>query len=468
MRKNHGLILIGLISLLWVSSGEAKTQLVSVKTLAELQLQIDKAVPGSTIVVENGILTTEKPIVISRQGTADMPITITAATIGGVEINGTGGFVIGKTASHIRIKGFKFTHEAGKTKIEAGATFCRITRNVFECTGTGAYLTVYGDDNQVDYNTFQNKFTEGQMIFVQGPGTSAMAQRTWIHHNFFYNFKPTSNNCSSIQVGVSGRSLSPSHTIVEYNLFIQTKGDNENICNKSCDNIYRYNTFGDNVSELSLRHGNRCQVYGNFFLGSEGIRFFGHNHMIFCNYFERCTPAINIGNGDGIIPPDKLTMHDRPDSVYVVFNLLLNNARNVIMQGRNNGLGATNIIFANNIIQGGNEAVKIEGTIRNPVWEGNMIWKTEGVGNVPEKGFIETDPKLKMEKTSGAHLSEDSPAIGKATGSYPFIMFDIDGQTPETKLNIGADQFHHKSQISNHILTAEEVGPFGNPGNIKK
>jgi len=464
MRKVFFALLSLLISGLTLN---VSARVVSVNSLVALQEQINNAKPGLTIVVEDGIYTTETPLLISRQGTADNPISITAATIGGVEIKGTSGFVIAKSASHIRIKGFKFTHESGKTKIEAGANFCRITRNVFECTGKGAYLTVAGNDNQVDHNTFQNKFTEGQMISVQGPGSSEMAQRTWIHHNFFYNFKPTSNNCSSIQVGLSSRSLSPSHTLVEFNLFSETRGENENICNKSCDNIYRYNTFGDGVSELSLRHGNRCQVYGNFFLGSEGIRFFGRNHLIYCNYFERCSPAIHIGNGDGIIPPDKLVMHDRPDSVYVVFNILLNNKKNVIMQGRNNGLGATNIIFANNIIQGGNEAVKIDGSIQNPVWEGNLIWETEGVGNIPDQGYTQTDPKLKLEKSTGAHLAEDSPAIGKATGSYPFIMFDIDGQTPVDKLNIGADQFHKKNKISNHILTLEEVGPFATSDNTK-
>ena len=349
-------------------------------------------------------------------------------------------------------------HEAGKTKIAAGANHCRIMRNIFECSGIGAYLTISGDDNQIDHNTFQNKFTEGQMISVQGRGTNEMAQRTWIHHNYFYKFAPTANNCGSIQVGLSGRSMSSAYTIVEYNLFIETRGENENICNKSCDNIYRYNTFGEGVSELSLRHGNRCQVYGNFFIGSEGIRFYGDNHKIFNNYFEKCSPAINIGNGDGIIPPDKLVMHDRPDSVQITFNTLVNNKVNVIMANRKAGLGATYIVFANNIIQGGGPAVKISGSIVDPVWERNIIWDTGEVGNIPPGGYTLINPQLKKEATGSYHLSSESPAIGKSTGLFPYVTTDLDGQTRKGKPDIGADQFM-SSKITNHILSVNEVGP---------
>jgi poly(beta-D-mannuronate) lyase len=339
-----------------------------------------------------------------------------------------------------------------------GANHCRVTRNLFECTGKGAYLTVSGDDNQVDHNTFRNKSTEGQMISVQGPGKSEMAQRTWIHHNYFYNFAPTSNNCGSIQVGLSGRSLSSAFTIVEFNLFSQTRGENENICNKSCDNIYRYNTFGEGVSELSLRHGNRCEVYGNFFVGSEGIRFYGDNHKIYNNYFERCNPAISIGNGDGIIPPDKLVMHDRPDSVQVVFNTLINNKVNVIMANRNAGLGATYLSFANNIIQGGGPAVKISGAIVKPVWEGNIIWNSDGAGTIPPEGFISVDPLLKQDSKGVWHIGPGSPATGKSTGSFSFVTSDMDGQTRNGKADTGADQLS-PGKITNSILTTDEVGP---------
>lgn len=430
---------------------------IRVNSLATLQDNINNAKPGDLMIVENGIYTSENQLVIKVQGSADKPITVAAGTIGGVEIQGASGFLISSSAAYIVIKGFKFTHASGKTKIEAGANFCRITRNIFECSGKGAYLTVSGNDNEIDHNTFQNKATEGQMISVQGPGSSEMAQRNRIHHNYFSNFAPTSNNCSSIQVGLSGRSLSPSHTLVEYNLFVNTKGENENICNKSCDNIYRYNTFGEGCSELSLRHGNRCLVYANFFIGSEGVRFYGHQHKIFSNYFERCNPAINIGNGDGIVPKDKLTSHDRPDTVTVVFNTLYNNTRNIIMQGRQNGLGATGIVVANNLIQGGNEAFSIGGTILNPLWAGNMIWETKGGGNIPKEGYTEADPKLKTDKSGSFHLQKGSSAIGKATGSWPFVTADIDGQFCSSTPDIGADQLQ-KNKISNHVLTTEEVG----------
>jgi len=458
MKKIHLFIL----GSLFIANALTKTCLAQeskvVNSISSLQEAINKALPGETITIADGVYTAGTKIIIDRKGSESKPIRIAAKTVGGVEINGTEGFEFGSAAAYVTVQGFKFTHLSGKTKIAVGANHCRITRNLFECSGKGAYLTVSGDDNQIDHNTFQNKFTEGQMISVQGTGGNGMAQRTWIHHNYFYKFAPTANNCGSIQVGLSGRSLSPAFTIVEYNLFSQTRGENENICNKSCDNIYRYNTFGEGVSELSLRHGNRCQVYGNFFIGSEGIRFYGDNHKIFNNYFERCSPAISIGNGDGIIPPDKLVMHDRPDSVEVTFNTLVNNKVNVIMANRNAGLGATYISFSNNIIQGGGPAVKISGTIVNPTWEGNIIWNTDGVGTIPSNGYVSIDPLLKPDNKGVFHIQSGSPAIGKSIGSFQYVTTDIDGQVRKGKPDIGADQLS-SAKIINPILTTDEVGP---------
>ena len=234
----------------------------------------------------NGVYTSTNAIRITQQGTARRPITISAETLGGAEINGTEGFHLEAPAAYIVIKGFKFTHSVGGEEIAAGANHCRYTRCTFQLPGRGHYLMISGDDAEIDHNTFQNKFTEGQMIIVHGPSTNLMAQRTWIHHNCFTNFPNAHvNNCSAIQIGVSGRSMASGHSLVESNLFLQCRGENENICNKSGENIYRFNTFGEGCSELSLRHGNSNVVYANFFIGTEGVRIFGKDDKILQQLF---------------------------------------------------------------------------------------------------------------------------------------------------------------------------------------
>ena len=114
-------------------------------------------------------------------------------------------------------------------------------------------------------------------------------------------------------------------------------------------------------------------------------------------------------------------------------------------------------MVVNNIIQGGNIAAKIDGEIVNPTWEGNMIWKTEGIGSIPAGGYTEADPLLIQGAKETAHLQSKSPAIGASRVSYPFVAVDIDGQARNSKLDIGADQ-SQKGKILNHVLTIEEVG----------
>lgn len=437
---------------------------VTVSSLSALQTAINNAGPGDVITITNGVYTATAAITVSRQGTASQPITITAQTIGGVEIGGTSGFQINSPAAYIIIKGFKFTHSTGTIRIATGATHCLFTRNIFECvaagTGNKPYISVSGDDNVISYNTFQHKSTEGCMITIQGPGSSGMAQRTWIHHNYFNDFAPSgANNSSAIQVGLSSRSLTSAFTIIEYNLFIDCRGENEGIvANKSSDNIYRYNTFGTGSSEVSLRHGDRMKVYGNFFIGCTGLRFCADDHQIYSNYFEDCDFAINCVNGDGDVHNgDALTSHDRPDGVNIVFNTLVNNTTNYRMPGRTNGLGATNITFANNIIQGG-DAVSLSGTYSNPVWGGNILWNvTGGAGAIPSGGYTIANPQLSEDGNSVFHIAAGSPAVNTATGTYSYVTLDIDGQTRDSSRDAGSDEYS-TTAVTNRPLTTADVG----------
>lgn len=434
----------------------AKT--ITVASLVELQKAIDNAAAGDVILLKNGVYTTTDNIVVKSKGTAAKPITIAAETIGGAEINGTGGLSIQKPATYVIIRGFKFTNASNKNEIAAGSSFCQWTRNIFETVGEGNYLSIIGNDHQVDYNTFQNKNALGKFIGVRGVGKQ-IAERLWIHHNYFHNFsKQSGNGAEAVQFGLSGFSLSSSNSIFEYNLFENCEGENELLSVKSCAVTIRYNTVRDCKAQMTLRHGNFDKVYGNYFTKTPGLRIFGDDHIIYSNYFEDCDVAINIGNGGAEVADGApLTSHDRPDRILIAFNTLVDNKNNIILNPRTPvGLGATDVTIAYNLIQGGGDAVSINGPFANPKWEGNVIYKVKGPGSIPEGAYKVLDPKLLRNATGTFHLQGANPALN-ASGDFPLITVDMDGQVRKQPLQVGADQISTAPVVA-RILTPELVG----------
>jgi poly(beta-D-mannuronate) lyase len=445
-------------------AANASAREVSVHSLNGLRSAVHAAKPGDRIILADGRYTVDSQITISAVGTPDEPIIIAAEHVGGAELSGASGFRLKAPAAYVVIQGFVLTHQAGEVELGEGVHHCRITRNVFELAipdrGRARYLSVLGDDNEIDHNEFRNKSTEGQMLHVQGPGRRAMAKRTWIHHNHFHDFRPSRrNNSSALHIGHSERSMTSAWTIVEHNLFEHTQGENEGaICNKASVNVYRFNTLGEQSSELSLRHGKRCLVYGNYFLGGNGLRFFSHDHRIYSNAFTNCRPAITIGNGGATIPPGPLTSHERPERVHIVHNTLVNNHENIRMQGRRRGLGATNIVIANNVIVGGNEAADIDGPMEGVRWKGNILWNNDGgPGDIPVSGYQQIDPQLESEPATFYKLLPSSPALTSARDEFPFVTTDIEGQPCGDKLVAGADQL--SEEPATPPLTPTAVGP---------
>jgi poly(beta-D-mannuronate) lyase len=412
----------------------------------------------------NGVYTSTGDLVINTKGTEGDPITITTEITGGAEITGEGGFNIVSPSAYIIIRGFRFTHAAARAKSASGTSFCRWTRNFFETPGKGDYLTVNGNDHQIDYNTFQNKNSVGKFIAVRGEG-SQIAERLWIHHNYFYNFpnQGGANGAEALQFGLSGFSLSSSNSIVEHNLFEKCHGENELISVKASEVTLRYNTIRDCPAQFTLRHGNRCVVYGNYFINTPGIRIFGDDHTIHSNHFENCSLAINVGNGGGeVADGDKLTSHDRPDRVLIAFNTLVNNQRNIIQTLRKNGLGSTFITVAYNIIQGGGPAAEIAGPSKEPVWNGNIINDTQGAGAIPGQGYQTMDPGLYRNDAGSFHLQKDSPAIDCTREPFPSVQFDMDGQPRTPPLDAGADEVSD-ARVLGRVLTTPEVGYMAQP-----
>lgn len=457
MRKK----IYSLLVLLYVMPACLTAATITVTSLSALQTAINNAVAGDIIILANGTYSASADITVSKQGTATAPITIQAASIGGAIIGGTNGFNIVSPAKYIIIKGFKFTHSASQATMATGTSFCRWTRNIFETPGAGENLLLNGNDHEVDYNTFQHKNALGRFIAVRGSG-SQIAQRLHIHHNYFWDQQPqTENGAETLQFGLSGLSLSNSNSIVEYNVFEECEGENEMISIKASAVTIRYNTIRNCPAQFTLRHGNRCLVYGNYFINTPGIRIFGDDHAIFSNHFENCNPAINIGNGDGeVADGDALTVHDRPDRVLIAFNTLVNNTANITQSGRTNGLGATNTTVANNIVQGGGSAASIAGPYTGAVWSGNIIYQTNGAGSMPSGGYTSVNPLLARDATGTFHLQSGSPAIGTATGTYTAVTVDMDGQSRTSPLDKGADETSTGPVIA-RILSASMVGYNG-------
>jgi poly(beta-D-mannuronate) lyase len=446
-----------LLAIVYMQHATAGT--IVVTSVAALQNAINNAVPGDMILVDKGVYKTEGDIVINKAGTAAKPITIAAKQPGTVEIAGAGGFSLESPAAYIIIRGFTFTHAANKAKSAAGTSFCRWTHNIFENEGKGECLAIAGSDHQVDYNTFRNKNSMGRFLAIRGSG-SQIAERIWIHHNYFYHFVSQGgpNGAEALQFGLSGFSMSSSNSIVEYNLFEDCAGENELISVKASAVTLRYNTIRNCPAQFTLRHGNFCQVYGNYFTNTPGIRVFGDDHSIHSNYFENCSPAINIGNGDGEVADGaKLTCHDRPDRVLIAFNTLVDNKVNISQGPRKDGMGATAVTVANNIIQGGGPAATIAGPYTNPVWEGNIIFNTNGAGDMPAAGYKTTDPKLVRNASNTFHAAKGSPAIDAVTGKFEKITTDMDGQKRTAPFDAGADEVS-KTTVSARMLNPADVG----------
>lgn len=432
-----------------------------VDSLAALKSAVFRATPGETIILKAGVYTTSGPITIKCVGTAEKPITIAAETDGGVELAGSHGFSVSEPAEHVVIYGFKFTHAAGKTVVGAGTRHVRFTRNTFQCAGAGPYLTVHGDDAQVDYNEFADKSAAGSMLAVGGTG-SQVARRLWVHHNYFHDLASAiATPAEMIRFGLSNFSLSTGQGLVEHNLFARCRGESELISNRASGITYRYNTFLESpTAKFSLRHGNDCVVYGNILRQTEGLRVFGDRHQIYSNYFEGNYIGLNIGNGSVENAEGAAASgFDRPDDCLIAFNTFVDNRTHYQMSRRSpEPLGAKNTTVANNLFVGGGVAARIEGPNPGAVWSGNLVWTKSGAGDLPAEGCTKADPLLEPGPDGLRRPAPGSPVIAAALGAFEMVTVDQDGQPRPAAKSQGADEVSTAPVVA-RMLSPGDVGP---------
>ncbi len=477
-----------------------------VTTDTSLQSQVNAAAPGSTFIIPDGTYA-DFYCSFTKIATAENPITIKAATVGGVILTGDSHFVFKKSA-HIILEGFVFDCQSNNTlvKLEASNNI-RITRNVFELATTNSIkwlvVTGYYNDytfqflshhNRIDHNTFKNKTTAGNYITIDGTynqdqTVNQQSQYDRIDHNYFYNNGPRlENEKEAIRIGNSQLCNSSGFTTVEFNLFEECDGDPEIVSVKSCDNIVRHNTFNRNYGSLTLRQGNRNIAEGNYFFGggkpngmfettpifTGGIRAYGTDHVIKNNYLEGLQGTlfdapITLTQGDAItgINTD-FSLHFRGERITVAYNTLINNAYGIqIGYAKSNGsynIRLEDITIANNLVTGSqNSLVKIfNDQLGEVTWLNNIMYPTgsamlvEGGPAFTTSQVLVQNPNLAVDETIWKSTSS-SPTISNAVPSLN-ITEDIDGQTRPTTSNAGADHYS-TATVAYFPVTMSDVGP---------
>jgi len=442
----------------------------------EIKSVLSDLKPGDVVVMKSGRWHDQK-IRFTANGTAQKPIVLKAQQPGKTRLTGYSFLKI--YGSHLVIDGLFFTEGsvgANQTVIRLGedTRHCRLTNTAVigysppDKNTSTAWVHTLGLHNRIDHCFFSGKSNIGVVLSVNFSVDQPNYHR--IDHNYF-GPRPYHglNGAEIIRIGDSTQSSQVSRTTAMHNLFEGCSGEAEIITNKSCENYFRYNTFRKCQGALTLRHGHRSVVEGNFFLGqgeknTGGVRVNGEGHRIWNNYFCGLTgsgarAALSIHNG---IPNSPVGLYHQVKDLRVIHNTFVNNHQNVLVgyaKGKHGAiLPPVQTIFANNIIQGKfSPFLQLDEAQAQIKYEGNIVYGAKtGVSSM--RGLRAVNPKLMKDKSGLYRPQKDSPAKGEAKGSYPKITHDVDGHKRLGQSDVGADQIS-TDPITRRPLSMQDVGP---------
>lgn len=451
----------------------ANAQTFFVSDVDEFNSAVNQASPGSTIVLKNGTWENAE-LEFSADGVEGDSITLTAETPGEVILTGTSRLEIAGDYLIVKNLDFNGGHTDGDAVISfrrsssdvanhSRVTNCRILEYNPDSDATEyKWVSLYGEYNRVDHCHFEGKRHEGALLVVWLSGS---ANHHRVDHNYFADIPELGRNGGeTIRIGTSDNSMTESRTIVEYNLFEACDGEIEIISNKSGFNIYRYNTFRDNEGTLTLRHGNDCEVYGNFFFGGDkrsgGVRIIGERHKVYNNYFEGLKgdgfrAALSITNG---VPDSPLNRYFQVKNAEVVHNTIVSCKEPFAFgEGKSDELSLppTDCIISNNVVDKttGSKAFTLTDNPINFTYSSNYVNGTVGI---IDDGIINENPQL-AEEDGIWRLSETSPLIDNSSQAFDYVTRDIDGQERDNMPDVGSDEFSESQPII-VPLTTEDVG----------
>lgn len=445
---------------------------------------------GDTIILTNGNWH-NKPLTFRGNGSSLQPVVFMAESAGGVEFTGNSTLTI--DGSNVIVSGLKYTGPTttGSSHIitfSKASNNCRLTNsaiirynpadsNIWATTDK-KWVSLNGTNNRVDHCYFEGKGNMGTLLVVWLESGKSANHR--IDSNHFYkrvslldSSNKELNGQEIIRVGDSNTSMTFANCVIENNFFEECNGEIETISNKSCGNIYRNNVFYKNTGMLTLRHGNDCEVYGNYFLGenvsgSGGVRIIGENHLVYNNYFQNLTgsgyrTAICIVNGK---TNSALNEYFQVKNAQIAFNTFYkcSNVYNVGYQGGNDlpPIGTTighNVIFANTSSQTG---VQISNSNSEVTWKNNLMYLGRFVNFTPTpQQFDKTSANLNFEQSDNTYgiykpTSQSMFTTNYLTTDYPQITTDLEGKNRPSERMIGAFELNGTPNIS--MPTPKTIG----------
>ena len=444
--------------------------------------RIADAQPGDVLVLARGTWH-DVDLVAKAEGTAERPITVRAEEPGQVTLTGNSRLRIG--GSYLVVEGLRFSKAWHRSAIvefrrdsKLAANHCRLTQcEISDCEPPDPsidfkYLSLYGSRNRVDHCRFGGKTNGGTTVVVWlNPDKEGWGGHK-IDQNHFARRPPLGRNGGeTLRIGDSRTAHLRARTLVEANLFEECDGESEIISNKSCENLYRGNLFLRCSGALTLRHGHRCRVEGNLFLGEKargtgGVRIVGQDHVVVNNYFERLEgddlrSALCVMNG---IRDSPASGYDPVERLIVAHNSFVDCKRTWLIGRENDAddqVSPTDCLFANNVITSRRgpmidlRAPSSEAGKAPVGWLGNRFAGKGVLGIDPCPGVepLDTDPLVK-----GDHrwiLVSGSPLIDSGVTLPGLARFDLEGKERDKRPDIGCDE----SPSADRDPRSRTVGP---------
>lgn len=293
---------LGAIFLLWFASGAefVRAEQFKVRDEAQLRSIVKNLNPGDEVVLSAGEWH-DSELRIEGAGSKEKPIVFRAEQPGKTVLTGASRVRI--SGKFVELRGIELRNLTGQKAdwlefrydSKALAEHCSVRDCSFvedeSFTSTekeNRWIGIFGQFNEISNCRIQGKKNKGTTLVVW-LGDKDLGNHKIVKNYFGKRPLLGKNGGETIRIGDSETSMQSANCLIENNVFEQCDGETECISNKSCDNIYRGNTFREVQGTLTLRHGNRCLVERNVFLGNKrnqtgGIRVIGEDHRILNNY----------------------------------------------------------------------------------------------------------------------------------------------------------------------------------------